>query len=431
MMSVSWFSVSWFSLALQALVVLLFGMGVAAFLSLLRGCFVLRRFARTGRQNYLAVLLKSPLVPPVSTIAVPPDASAESVLFARRLLELHFGRNEVVIVLDGPSESDLAVWSDEFRLCPSARVIGMKLPTARVRGVYESKDPIRVVVIDKERGGPVDAWNTAVNACASPVIGILDPASDFQPEVLLRLIQPMLESADETIAICGGVSAPPAEGLAAQFGALESLRAWMTRGAAFSAHNKTLPFPGSAVLVRRNAVVQAGGFTGGPLELFVRLHGLGLASGKPYRIGFLPEPVSHSRTPATRADLHVQARRDQRQIAGAFFRRVATAGPYGWPLLRGLFCARVVRPWLETIAYIMAIAGLVLGWVDISTVILLLLATVGMGIVLSMAAVVLREVAEPNSSDEKRMAALFFAAVPENLGYRQLRNLWLMAGFRS
>jgi hypothetical protein len=99
--------------------------------------------------------------------------------------------------------------------------------------------------------------------------------------------------------------------------------------------------------------------------------------------------------------------------------------------LRGLFCARVVRPWLETIAYIMAIAGLVLGWVDISTVILLLLATVGMGIVLSMAAVVLREVAEPNSSDEKRMAALFFAAVPENLGYRQLRNLWLMAGFRS
>ena len=161
--------------AVQAIAALLFGMGIAAFLSLLKGCFVLRRAARDKRQNYSAVLLKSPLVPPVSTIAVPPDASSESVKFARRLLELHFGRNEVVIVLDGPSESELAVWSDEFRLCNSPRVVGGKLPTAPVRGIYESKDPIRVVVVDKEKGGLVDAWNTAVNACTSPVIGLLDP----------------------------------------------------------------------------------------------------------------------------------------------------------------------------------------------------------------------------------------------------------------
>jgi hypothetical protein len=67
---------------------------------------------------------------------------------------------------------------------------------------------------------------------------------------------------------------------------------------------------------------------------------------------------------------------------------------------------------------------------EIFAVLLVLLATVGMGIVLSMAAVVLRELAEPNSPDERRMAAMFFAAIPENLGYRQLRNLWLIAGFR-
>jgi cellulose synthase/poly-beta-1,6-N-acetylglucosamine synthase-like glycosyltransferase len=419
-----------FSVAVQLLAILLFGMGIAAFISLVKGCFMLRRIAMAGRQNYTAVLLKSPMVPPVSTIAVPPDASAESVLFARRLLELHFGRNEVVIVLDGPSPADMAVWTDEFKLCPSARVIGQKLPTEPVRGVYESKDPIRVVVIDKERGGAVDAWNAAVNACTSPVIGILDPMSDFQPEVLLRLIQPMLEAAEETIAICGGVSAPVGAGLTARFGALESLRAWMTRGAALSETNKTLPFPGSAVLVRKSSIVQAGGFTGGPLELFLRLHGLGMAGGKPYRILFVPEAVSHSRTPATRADLWRQLNRDQREIARAFFHRVSIAGPFGWRVLRGLVWSRALRPWLETLAYILAIAGLAAGWVDIPTVLLLLLATVGMGIVLSMAAVVFRELAEPEFPDERRMAALFFAAIPENLGYRQLRNLRLIAGFR-
>jgi cellulose synthase/poly-beta-1,6-N-acetylglucosamine synthase-like glycosyltransferase len=299
-----------------------------------------------------------------------------------------------------------------------------------VRGVYESKDPIRVVVIDKERGGPVDAWNTAVNACSSPVIGLLDPASDFQPDILLRLIQPMLEEADETIAICGGVSVPVEAGLAARFGALESLRTWMTRGAALSDVNKTLPFPGSAMLVRRNSVIQAGGFTGGPLELFLRLHGVSLASGKPYRILFLPDSVSHARTPATRSDLHRQLDRDQREIARAFFHRTAIAGPFGWRVLGSLILSRAVRPWLETLAYLLAIIGLVLGWVDVPTVLLLLLATIGMGIVISMAAVVLRELAEPSFPDERRMAALFFAAIPENLGYRQLRNLWLMAGFR-
>ncbi|MEI9974683.1 MAG: hypothetical protein WDO73_23120 [Ignavibacteriota bacterium] len=233
-------------------------MAVATFISLVKGSFVLRRHALAGRQNYIAALLKSPMVPPVSTIATPPDASAESVQFARRLLELHFGRNEVVIVLDGPSEADMAIWKEEFKLCPSARAIGKKLPTAPIRGVYESKDPIRVVVIDKERGGSVDAWNAAVNACSSPVIGLIDPASEFPSEILLRLIQPMLEAAEETIGICGGVSVPAGSGLAARFGALESLRAWMTRGAALSDENRTLPFPGAAMLVRRSAVITGG-----------------------------------------------------------------------------------------------------------------------------------------------------------------------------
>ena len=420
----------WLPIAVQAMALVLIAMGIAEFLSLVKGCFVLRRIAPAGRQNYTAALLKSPLVPPISTIAIPPDASPESVQFARRLLELHYGRNEVVIVLDGPSEAEKAVWHEEFHLCASARVIGKKLPTAPVRGVYESKDPIRVVVIDKEKGGTVDAWNAAVNACTSPVIGILDPASDFQPEILLRLMQAMLEATDDPIAVSGGVPASPAPGWIARFGALDSLRAWMTRGAAFSQRNQTLPFPGSAVLVQRSSVLQAGGFTGGPLELFVRLHGVALAAGKPYRILFVPDPVSRSRTPATRRDLYRQVSRDQRELARSFFRRVSIAGPFGWRVMSSLFYSRAVHPWLETLAYVAAIAGLALGWVDLRTVLLLLLATVGMGIVLSMAAVVLSQLAALNSPDDGRLTGLFFAAIPENIGYRQLRNLWLIAGFR-
>jgi glycosyltransferase involved in cell wall biosynthesis len=419
------------SLAVQALAVLLFAMGIVTFATLVKGGFVLRRMALAGRHDHAPAILKSPLVPAVSTIALPPDASAESLRGTRRLLDLHFGRNEVVIVLDGPSEADLETWTREFRLCASTRSIGATLETAAIRGVYESRDPIRVVVIDKARGGPADAWNAGVNAAASPVIALLDRDGEFQAEVLLRLMQPMLEADAETIAVCGGVPAPPAPGFAARFGALESLRTWLTLGAAFAGRNLTMPFPGCAMLVRRSAVEEAGGFTGGVLELVLRLHAMALAAGKPYRIAFLPTPVSHVRTPATFGDLRRQMKREQREMGSAFRKRVALAGPFGWRALRGLYWERSLRPKLEIAASVLAAAGLAMGWVDVSAAVLVLLSTVAMGMVISMAAVAMREVAEPASADERRMAALFLAAIPENLGYRHLRNLWLIAGFRK
>ena len=46
---------------------------------------------------------------------------------------------------------------------------------------------------------------------------------------------------------------------------------------------------------------------------------------------------------------------------------------------------------METVAYAMAIVGLIVRWVGIDTILLLLLATVGMGIVLSRLAHPVRE----------------------------------------
>ena len=99
--------------------------------------------------------------------------------------------------------------------------------------------------------------------------------------------------------------------------------------------------------------------------------------------------------------------------------------------MRGLFMMRMARPCLETLGYALAIAGVPLRLVDLPTALFLLLSTVGMGVVLSMAAVVLREFAGSDIPDERRMASLFIAAIPENLGYRQLCNLRMIASFRS
>src|ERR1035438_1113093 len=309
----------------QALAVLLFPMGAGAVRVLAQGCFALRRRARAGFPDYSDALLKSALAPAVTTIGVPPGASPESFQFARRLLDLEFGRNEVVIVLDGPSEVEMETWRSEFNLYRSARPVERKLPTAPVRGVYESRDPIRVVVVDKEPGGPADAWNAGVNVATSPVIGLLEPESEFEQRVLLRMIQPMLEAFEETVAVCGGESSPAGAAVTSRWGPLESLRAWMTRGAAFASRNLVLPIPGSAVLARRDSIITSGGFTGGALELIMRLHGYALASQKPYHIAFLPAPVSFGRAPRGMAELRRMVRRDQRELALALPHRQSSA----------------------------------------------------------------------------------------------------------
>ena len=46
-----------------------------------------------------------------------------------------------------------------------------------------------------------------------------------------------------------------------------------------------------------------------------------------------------------------------------------------------------------------------------------------------MAAVVLAELADPSGMAPGPLATLFLAAIPENLGYRQIRNFWLIAGY--
>ena len=93
-----------------------------------------------------------------------------------------------------------------------------------------------------------------------------------------------------------------------------------------------------------------------------------------------------------------------------------------------LFSLRVLRPLVETLAYSLTALGMGLGWMPVNLVTLVALSTAGMGMLQSMTAVLLRELAASEGSDPGQLARLFFAAIPENLGYRQLRNFWLIAG---
>ncbi len=285
--------------------------------------------------------------------------------------------------------------------------------------------------MEKEPGGESDALNAAANASSGTVIAIFDPQSEFVPDALLRLIRPMLEDPDQTIAVVSVAPGPPGGGWAGRFAAIETLRMWLARCAAFTGWNALLPVPGSTMLLRRDTIVRAGGFTAGPVEMFLRLHVLARKEGKPYSIGFVPASISYLRPPASIAGLRQAIGRDQREIARVLAYRKslgAQAGDLGWGM-PGLIAMRLVRPMAETVLYPLTVVGLIVGWVPIKLAELVLMATVGTGILVSMSAVVLRELAQYRGSDPAQLRQLFLAAIPENLGYRQVRNLWLIGGF--
>jgi cellulose synthase/poly-beta-1,6-N-acetylglucosamine synthase-like glycosyltransferase len=338
---------------------------------------------------------------------------------------LTFGNHELVIVLDGPDDAEFAAWRDEFNLVPTKRPASGQLESAAVRTVYESKDPIRLVVIDLERAGVASALNAAVNAALAPVVALFDPESDFQTEALLRLIRPMLDDAKTTIAVCGVDAPPPSGSVPDRLFSLVFLRMWLSRCSAFSDWNVLLPIPGSGILLYRDAAIRAGGFKGGTLELFLRLHRAMRASKEPYRIAFVPNSGCKPRPPQTLADVRKLVVRDQGEI-GRIIRSRASGE---WWTAASFFWIRVVRPMAEFLAYLMVIAGLLLGWVSWQLAALVLLATIGTGLLLSMGAVSLRELAEYNGSDPARLSAMFFASLPENLWFRHLRNLWIITAF--
>ncbi|MBV9294175.1 MAG: glycosyltransferase family 2 protein [Acidobacteriaceae bacterium] len=417
------------------------------FVLMLVGYFALRKKSDAFSPKDIDVLLKSPFVPSVSVLAPAYNEAATIRDSVRSMLRLRHPRHEVIVINDGSADGTLDALIDEFRLYRSSRVALAEIPTAAVRGVYESRDPIPLVVIDKANGGKADALNCGINYARNDLLAAVDADSIIERDALLQISRPFLERPEDTMAVggiirvandCvvehGAVVAVKTPGnWLARFQIVEYLRAFLAGRTALSFANCLLVISGAFGMFRRKLVVEMGGYRvdtmGEDMELVIRIHRYCRERHIPCRVAFISDSVCWTEVPESRRVLQRQRIRWQRGCAECmiFHKRLignvrfGSVGLLGMPYF--LIC-EIFGPFVELTGYLITAAGLTLQWIPLSSALLFFVVSVLFGLLLSVTSVLFEELTICKYPNPRDVARLLLAGLLENLGYRQVLLLW-------
>ena len=415
------------------------------------GFFALRRYRDGLIPEDRATLLRSPLLPDISIIVPAHNEELTICESVKALLSLHYPKHDVIVVNDGSTDETLRVLIDNFRLCRSAGHSDGSLPSKPVRAVYRPRGPIRLTVIDKEKGGKADALNAGLGFARSPLVAAVDSDSLLEQDALMQVVEPFLQDPERVLA-CGGIIRV-VNGCSVEHGkvtristpktvlpllqTIEYLRAFLGGRVAFSFLNSLMLISGAFGIFNREALIDAGGFlsttVGEDMELIIRLHRRWRERRRDYRVVFVPEPVCWTEVPESWKVLNRQRNRWQRGTVESLtaHRQIILNPRFG---MLGMFAMpyfvlfEMLGPAVELAGYVLTVAGLLLHLVPLEYAFLFFVVSILFGILLSMSAIVLEEFTlrrYPSVADLMRLLA---AAIVENFGYRQLLAVWRVQG---
>jgi cellulose synthase/poly-beta-1,6-N-acetylglucosamine synthase-like glycosyltransferase len=368
----------------------------------------------------------------------------------RSLLQVTYAEYEVIVVNDGSKDRTLEVLIGEFSLILFPEVYQMRIPTKAIRGVYRSHQYPNLRVVDKENGGKADALNVGVNLSKYALFCSLDADSIVQRDGLQRIVQPFLH--DPTTVACGGtiriangcevsggflVKVGLPTNWIARFQIVEYIRAFFFGRLGWSPMNAMLIISGAFGLFRKDVVLTVGGYRtetiGEDMELVVRMHRLLRESRTPYRITFVPDPICWTEAPEDLCTLRNQRIRWQRGLCESLFLNRELlfhprGGAVGWLSFPFAILFECLSPVIVVIGYVSLIACFALRLISLEAVTAFLLADVGLGMVVSVSALLLEELSFHIYPKPAHALLLFAVAVVENVGYRQLNSIWRLIG---
>ena len=390
-------------------------------------------------------LFTSNYAPPVSVVVPAYNEEATITDSVRSFLTLHYPLHEVIVVNDGSRDGTLEVLMQEFGLYESDQPVRMQLETAPLRRIYTSPTE-RLIVVDKENGGKADALNAGICAASYPLVCCMDADIILEEDALLRIARPIIETG--SVAAVGGIIRV-ANGCEVEKGRLlkvktprkplptfqivEYLRAFIAVRTAWSKLNCLLIISGAFGMFRRRDLIMAGGYSGDTvgedMELTTRIHHVLRENDRKYKISFVPDPMAWTEVPDTLRVLHRQRDRWHRGLIDTLVRhrrmlfnpRYGTVGLIAMPYF---FVFELLGPVIELVGYVAFVAGVALGVINGPFALAFFLAAVGLGVLLSTAAVFLEELRLERYPRSWDLIKLTLYGVLENFGYRQLNTLW-------
>jgi cellulose synthase/poly-beta-1,6-N-acetylglucosamine synthase-like glycosyltransferase len=408
-------------------------------------CFGWREISEYVKRRSLrdyATIANSELSVPVSIII--PAYNEEDVILesVRSLLGSHYRSFEVVVVNDGSTDATLDVLTHEYRLVDDQRVPRARLDSKPIVGSYRSLGDERLVVIDKENGGcRADAMNAGLRYARYPLFLAVDADTLLDVDALPRLVREF-QVRPETVALGGIVriangstveagqvtEARTPRQLLVNLQIVEYLRAFLVGRTGWSRIGALLIVSGAFGIFRREEVIDAGGYDPGSFaedaELVVRLHKLCRDRGRPYRIGFIADPVCWTEAPDTLGALKTQRDRWQRGLLQMLWnyrgmigrRRYGAVGLFGLPYF---VVFEAVGPIIEVAGYFVVGVSLGFGWIPAALALTFLGVAVALGIAFSFGALLVEERAFQRYRSWRCFGRLVLAAGLENFGYRQ------------
>jgi cellulose synthase/poly-beta-1,6-N-acetylglucosamine synthase-like glycosyltransferase len=218
---------------------------------------------------------------------------------------------------------------------------------------------------------------------------------------------------------------------------VEYLRAFLMARLALSRMQALTIISGAFGLFQRRLALEVGGYSQGTvgedMELVIKLHRHMRDNKRPYRIDFIPDPVCWTEAPE---DLRVLARQRARWQRGAletFFRHRDMLfnpryGRVGFIGFGQVLVVDVLGPVVEVLGYVLVPLLYALGLLEAEYFLAFLAITFTFGIFISVATLILEEVELRRFPRARDLSVLTCVAVAENLGYRQLSNVWRVWG---
>jgi len=406
------------------------------------------------RRRYAAgeAAFSSPLTPGISLLLPAFNEEAGIVESVRSLLALRYPRLEVIVVNDGSGDATLERLRDAFDLAPVRKALRGAVATKPVVGTYVSRRHPELVVIDKENGGKADALNAGVDIARHEFVCAIDADALIEERALLQVALPILED-PELVAATGGI-VRIANGCTIDHGrvvevhlprsrlatlqVVEYFRAFLIGRVGWSRLNALLIISGAFGLFRRSLVEEVGGWwtgtVGEDVELVVRLHRRLRERAEEYRIAFVPDPVCWTEAPEDLRTLGRQRRRWHRGLAQTLWRHKRVLfnprhGALGMLAFPYFVVFELLGPLIEILGPPLTIFFWATGRLSTLFLVAFLLVSVLLGILLSIAALALEEFSFRRHPRTSEVARLILYAVVENLGYRQLNDLWRAMAF--